>query len=106
MYRNRTVDNGFIDNRVIQEVQRIVYEGGLPARIMFNDQNEARPPQPEDVKEISEIYIRDDGWSLGASYLYAQNVRKLWEDAWVVHLRKQTWGWQVNSLRPKEKYHD
>ena len=29
------------------------------------------------------IYIRDDGWSLGAADLYQEIARKLWEDQWV-----------------------
>lgn len=90
--------------QVIGTLHRIVYENGMPNRVMLQDSREAHPPTPEDMKAVSEIYIRDDGWSLGANHRCARDAWRTWMGDWIVQLRKQTWGWQVNDLRKGEEH--
>ena len=88
---------------VIRVLNGLLYEGRLPRRVMTHDSRIARPPKSGDMDNISEIYIRNDGWSIGADYLCAGTVFALWKGSWVVQLRRQSWGWQVTNLRPEEK---
>lgn len=83
---------------VINTLHRIVYEGGMPNRLMIQPSFEAVVTRSEYMGRVSEIYIRDDGWSLGASHRCVAEARKTWEREWVAQLRKQTWGWQVVDL--------
>ena len=75
-----------------------------PDRVVINDQGEAVPPararangfSPPDV-----IFVRNDGWSLGASYPLWETAQSLWEDDWAgVMLRCLAW-----SYRPWSQYH-
>ena len=87
-----------ISTAVIRAIHRIVFEDAMPTRVMLQNPVEAHPPKPGDMEAISEIYIRDDGWSLGANHRYARDAWRIWMGSWVAHLRRQTWGWQVNAF--------
>ena len=87
---------------VIRTIHNIVYEDGMPTRVMLQDSQYAHPPKPKDMEAVSEIYVRDDGWSLGAHHRCARDAWMGWTDHWVAHLRKQTWGWQVNIITGKD----
>lgn len=80
---------------VIVMMQQIVYEGGFPTRVMVEDSSSYRPTKESDMQHVTEIFIRHDGWSLGASYISSKVAYESWVSEWVAHLRKQTWGWQV-----------
>lgn len=87
-----------VSTDVIRAIHHIVFEDGFPTRVMLQDSQYAHPPKPKDMEAISEIYIRDDGWSLGANHHCARDAWRTWMGRWVAQLRRQTWGWQVNAF--------
>lgn len=75
-----------------------------PMRVVINDQGEAVPPAraremgrpPPDV-----IFIRNDGWSLGATTSLWEVAKSLWADSWDAIMLRFHHGWQI---RPWKSY--
>ena len=86
-----------IESVVLREIQ----DHG-PTRVVINLHGEATTPRraldDHDV-EPTVIYIRDDGWSLGAPEAFEQVAANMWRDEWVAVLRKKPDGsWEQESL--------
>lgn len=74
----------------IKETIRSVIVGG-PDRVVTNESGEATTPMRacQDHKIVpTVIFIRDDGWSLGAPEQFRRVAFEMWRDKWVVKL---TW---------------
>ena len=95
-----------MDKEVIEELHSIVYEGGFPRRIMLSDPRGTEIPTRASMERIHEIYIRNDGWSLGAYHRWVQEVLATWRRDWVIQLRRQTWGWQIKEMYRGEIVND
>lgn len=73
-----------------------------PARVMINAEGEAvasaRAREQFGV-DPDVIFIRDDGWSLGAPKQFETVAFKLWEGSWIGFLRKPH-----TAARPMSEY--
>lgn len=57
-----------------------------PTRVVINAEGETKPPDracKEDGVLPLLVFIRNDGWTLGASYEHLEVARKMWADEWV-----------------------
>ncbi len=56
-----------------------------PFRVVINDQGYAVSPEEAKADGVIPdiIFIRDDGWSLGAPALLTDVAESLWKDKWV-----------------------
>lgn len=52
-----------------------------PTRIVVDRHGSARPPKLGDRYDV--IFVRDDGWSLGAPKRFRRTAHKLWAGSWV-----------------------
>jgi hypothetical protein len=57
----------------------------IPTRIVVDAEGQARPPQPGDRWDV--VFVRTDGWTLGAPLKFREVARQLWEGSWlrVIH---------------------
>jgi hypothetical protein len=60
-----------------------------PTRVLINTEGEAIPAARAEAQGITWdiIFIRNDGWSLGASEALAQVAHSLWADEWVAIIK-------------------
>jgi hypothetical protein len=68
-------------NQLKQICSRAMNEG--PTRIVINSDGEAVPPNKDNIKLIEVVFVRKDGWSLGAPFHLIEVARKMWDDEWV-----------------------
>lgn len=69
-------------------IRRIVENG--PDRVVVDAQGTAVPPRSACAdygEKVAVIYVRDDGWSLGASWQLAGTAVDMWRDAWLAAIR-------------------
>lgn len=61
-----------------------------PSRVIINEDGEAVPMKRarELGATIDIIYIRNDGWSFGASNALKDVAYKMWEGSWVAYWKK------------------
>lgn len=52
-----------------------------PDRVLINTDGDARPAKEGEYHYI--VFIRDDGWSLGASKALAEIAYSMWRDNWI-----------------------
>lgn len=72
---------------MIQDLVDTVLEDG-PRRLMLPDGTAIKPGRPGSF-DPTIIFVRDDGWSLGASPKTEELARKQWPDEWVAVLRRK-----------------
>lgn len=53
-----------------------------PTRIVINEEGEAKHPSRTDVR-CSIVFVRNDGWSLGAPYPFAKVAYDMWPKEWI-----------------------
>jgi hypothetical protein len=53
----------------------------IPTRIIVNADGYARRPKPGD--KIDVVFVRDDGWSLGAPRAFRNIAYQMWPREWV-----------------------
>lgn len=60
-----------------------------PTRVLINVEGEAVTPERAILQGVSwdVIFIRNDGWSLGASNEFAQAANDLWPEEWVALIK-------------------
>ena len=73
----------------IQKVVQAIKDNG-PNRVVVDEEGTAVPPNPKVSAGIDLVFIRNDGWSLGASRNLARVAEDMWSDAWVAVLAKGT----------------
>lgn len=81
--------NPFTPEQLSKLVQEILRRG--PDRVVINSGGEAVPPRrarEEHGIDPTVIFIRDDGWSLGAPADFEQVAHKLWANEWIAFVRK------------------
>lgn len=90
-----------MDEREIQAVIQQVHEVG-PTRVVINVHGEAVPPGRTSISPDI-IYIRNDGWTLGAPREFDGIARKMWADMWVAVMSKGKYGgvWKWKRLNKK-----
>lgn len=70
-------------------VNQVIAEG--PTRVVVDESGVATTPGSafrNHKIEPDVIFIRDDGWSLGAPEKFQDVAERMWEDKWVVFMRK------------------
>ena len=95
-----------------QWLKRIAAQG--PTRVIIDAQGTATPPGR--AKKIffidpDVVFIRDDGWTLGAPTKFAEVARKMWEHDWVAYaippyIRTEpmsTWLWTKTEMEEKNE---
>jgi hypothetical protein len=65
----------------LREICRATMEGG-PTRVVINESGEAVAPS-RSTKPVDIIFVRDDGWSLGAPIGLIGVAEAMWIDQWV-----------------------
>ncbi len=73
------------------EIQKVIDNG--PNRVLVSSRGEATSPQEAlQIHGISPVFvfIRGDGWSLGAPHQYAHVAEDLWADQWKLVLDLRT----------------
>lgn len=90
-----------------QAVEKVIQEG--PTRVVISSAGEAVPPkqarEQHNVK-VDVVYIRDDGWSLGAPHEFSHIAEETWKDQWAVFMRRNgeyernAWYWWHWSESP------
>ncbi|KKM72975.1 hypothetical protein LCGC14_1415050, partial [marine sediment metagenome] len=67
---------------------RVIAKTG-PDRVIINDAGEGIPPDKALKMEITPdiIFIRNDGWSLGAPQKFESIAHKMWEGDWEYFVR-------------------
>lgn len=74
----------------LEELLEEIRENG-PTRVVIDDKGEAIPPRRAQRKKgitSDVVYIRDDGWSLGAPLCFERVARRMWSREWVAVARK------------------
>ena len=70
----------------LEEAWKHIQKHG-PTRVLINEEGEAVPPaRAMDIpgmKKISVVFIRDDGWSLGAPEHLRHVAEEMWQDQWI-----------------------
>lgn len=62
----------------------------MPNRVVCNRYGEARPPERVPNRTSTIVFVRDDGWTLGADEAHPEEVLvayKLWPDEWKCAIR-------------------
>lgn len=70
----------------LEQLALIVLADGGPTRVLVDRGQRATTPKIAKEKfgiTPDIIFLRDDGWSLGASFLLAIRAEDLWKDQWV-----------------------
>ena len=76
-----------VDEQTKKEMVQKVLKNG-PNRVMVN-QHEARPPKAAREQHHLEpdvVFVRWDGWSLGAPFFLQAAAFDLWSDEWVAYV--------------------
>lgn len=70
-----------------------------PHRVVINDEGEAVPQRAEAAKGITVdvVFIREDGWTLGAANALAGVAEDQWSDRWIAFMRRDD-GWKVQRI--------
>ena len=89
--------------RINGMIVRVLVEG--PTRVVYLDGGELSAGPPAKVKsrfgvtpEI--VWIRQDGWSLGAPFSLSSHAYRVWEGQWVAMLNLRTS--EVNFITARE----
>ena len=80
------------DSLALQGAMKLIAIHG-PSRTMINEFEATTSDQAKEVYDVTPdiIFIRDDGWSLGAPKRLAEAAEKLWSGQWThVLLRPST----------------
>lgn len=75
---------------ILSELADKVFGKG-PDRVVINDDGEALPwPRARQEHNILPeiIFVRDDGWTLGAPRQFEKTAFQLWADKWIYFARK------------------
>lgn len=82
-----------------------------PSRVLISEEGEAVSPY-RTSEQLDVIFVRDDGWSLGAPAVLEHAARSLWAGRWVAVWRVQpngrwlrTWPLPDNNI-PKRRVND
>jgi hypothetical protein len=62
-----------------------------PSRVLAADGTAAAPTTG--LAGLDVVFVRGDGWSLGAPSSLAEEARKLWADAWVIQIERDGTEW-------------
>lgn len=83
----------------IDQVAAAVLAGG-PTRVLINADGYAVDAKRAMEKRVQVVvvFIRNDGWTLGAPEVLADYAYILWEQAWVARLDKIGKEWRLTSL--------
>ncbi|RLC88685.1 MAG: hypothetical protein DRJ03_02070 [Chloroflexi bacterium] len=89
----------------LDEMKEKVMERG-PTRVVINEEGEATTPMRALAQRVSVdvIYLRKDGWSLGAPQKLSMVARRLWDGDWVGRLHRigadvrDPDSWEVDKL--------
>ena len=76
-------------SRVFDAIMNVVYNG--PTRVVINSDGEAISPlQAKEKYEIEPdiVFVRNDGWSLGAPTRFKHVAEGMYPDDWVVVITK------------------
>ena len=64
----------------------------VPDRVLLNDQGQGCAPRLEPDYPLAAIFIRDDGWTLGASAALVDVAQRLYADTWIAR-----WNWNEET---------
>lgn len=61
-----------------------------PSRVVINSEGDSVPPKKAKSRGVvpDVIFIRDDGWSLGAPPQFAAVAKSLWDDKWAGFIKR------------------
>jgi hypothetical protein len=78
-----------VNKDILKALEGIAYNG--PTRVVVNSDGEAKPPmraKKENEIKPDVIFVRNDGWSLGAPIELYDVAEKMWAGDWVMVIRK------------------
>lgn len=88
----------------LESIAELVRKNG-PIRVIVDAEGLGEQPQRAQRRPYYEppvvVFIRNDGWTLGACAKYEAVARKLWEKDWVGVLRNGPAFDIIEDLRPK-----
>lgn len=68
-------------------IQTVIGKG--PHRVMISA-DEAVPVMSPRAKSVDVVFIRNDGWTLGAPYALEADARKQWDGDWIARVDVRT----------------
>ena len=85
-----------------RKTRRILVHG--PNRVLINDAEALSPKRARELGHTADIiFIRDDGWSLGASCNLENAAYDHWPETWVGFVRKpNTFASTIDEYRKKQ----
>lgn len=71
----------------------------VPTRVLLNVHGQAGGPEHYPTEKIGVIFVRDDGWSIGAARALRSVAYDLWPDKWVSVYEWNGTGWDLTHSR-------